>query len=406
MGVLTDLIKHPVEFPALVRVKLAADRAKRLPKDKALAFCYEMLNLVSRSFAIVIQQLPQELKDAVCIFYLVLRGLDTIEDDMAIPQDIKIPELLTFHEKIFDPTYTRSCGEKHYRRLMANFFLVTEAFLKLKPMYQEIIKEITRAMGKGMADFIPKKVETVGDYNQYCFYVAGLVGVGLSQLYAKSGLESEEILAYDTIGSLSDSMGKFLQKTNIIRDYLEDIMEIPAPRMFWPRDVWSKYAKQLEDFKLLEYPDNEDDALNCLNELITNALTHVPDCLEYMKQVKDPNLFAFTAIPQVMAIATLGKCYDNPMVFKGVVKIRRGLAAKLTVSTRSMRDVYIQFARYSDQIASKIRISVRETWTMDKNAEATLTAVEKIQELCAGGLREIKSEQEIMQGTYWCMCVA
>jgi farnesyl-diphosphate farnesyltransferase len=34
---------------------------------------------------------------------------------------------------------------------------------------------------------------------------------------------------------LSNSMGLFLQKTNIIRDYLEDINE---KRIFWPREVW------------------------------------------------------------------------------------------------------------------------------------------------------------------------
>ena len=42
------------------------------------------------------------------------------------------------------------------------------------------------------------------------------------------------------MSDLSNGMGLFLQKTNIIRDYLEDIMEEPAPRMFWPRDVWGK----------------------------------------------------------------------------------------------------------------------------------------------------------------------
>jgi farnesyl-diphosphate farnesyltransferase len=55
----------------------------------------------ARSFAIVIQQLPNPLRDAICVFYLVLRALDTVEDDMAIDNDIKIPALLAFHENIY-----------------------------------------------------------------------------------------------------------------------------------------------------------------------------------------------------------------------------------------------------------------------------------------------------------------
>jgi farnesyl-diphosphate farnesyltransferase len=53
------------------------------------------------SFAIVIQQLPNPLRDAICVFYLVLRGLDTVEDDMALPDDIKLPALLSFHKDIY-----------------------------------------------------------------------------------------------------------------------------------------------------------------------------------------------------------------------------------------------------------------------------------------------------------------
>jgi hypothetical protein len=40
-------------------------------------------------------------------------------------------------------------------------------------------------------------------------------------------------------------MGLFLQKTNIIRDYREDLDD---KRRFWPKQVWSKYAKDLSDF--------------------------------------------------------------------------------------------------------------------------------------------------------------
>jgi farnesyl-diphosphate farnesyltransferase len=50
---------------------------------------------------VVIQQLPNPLRDAICVFYLVLRGLDTVEDDMSIPIKTKVPLLTSFHEKIY-----------------------------------------------------------------------------------------------------------------------------------------------------------------------------------------------------------------------------------------------------------------------------------------------------------------
>lgn len=66
---------------------------------------------------------------------------------------------------------------------------------------------------------------------QYCHYVAGLVGVGLSKLFSASKLEDPEV-GQDT--ELANSMGLFLQKTNIIRDYLEDTQE---GRAFWPQEA-------------------------------------------------------------------------------------------------------------------------------------------------------------------------
>ncbi len=45
-----------------------------------------------------------------------------------------------------------------------------------------MITDITKGMGEGMADFIEKKVLSIEDYDLYCHYVAGLVGIGLSQV--------------------------------------------------------------------------------------------------------------------------------------------------------------------------------------------------------------------------------
>ncbi|XP_058068108.1 squalene synthase 3-like isoform X3 [Magnolia sinica] len=337
MGSLGAILKHPEDFYPLVKLKIAAIQAeKQIPDDPHWAFCYIMLHRVSRSFALAIQQLRPQLRNAVCIFYLVLRGLDTVG------------------------------GTKDYKVLMDKFHYVSTAFLELRRSYQEAIEDITKRMGAGMAKFICKEVETVDDYEEYCHYAAGLVGLGLSKLFHASGLED---MAPD---SLSNSMGLFLQKTNIIRDYLEDINEIPESRMFWPRQIWSKYANKLEDLKYEEYSVK---AVQCLNEMVTNALAHVEDCLEYISSLQDPSIFRFCAIPQIMAIGTLALCYNNLEVFRGVVKMRRGLTAKVVVQTRTMSDVYGAFFDFSCMLKAKVDKN-------DPNATQTLNLVEAIQKAC------------------------
>ncbi|XAR59105.1 Squalene synthase [Bertholletia excelsa] len=378
MGSLGAILKHPDDVYPLVKLKMAARNAeKQIPPSPHWGFCYSMLHKVSRSFSLVIQQLGPQLRDAVCIFYLVLRALDTVEDDTSIATNVKVPILMAFHRHIYDHDWHFSCGTKDYKVLMDKFHHVSTAFLELGRSYQEAIEDITMKMGAGMAKFICKEVETIDDYDEYCHYVAGLVGLGLSKLFHASGSED---LASD---SLSNSMGLFLQKTNIIRDYLEDINEIPKSRMFWPRQIWSKYVSKLEDLKDEE---NSVKAVECLNDMVTNALIHAEDCLTYMSALRDPAIFRFCAIPQIMAIGTLALCYNNVEVFRGVVKMRRGLTAKVIDGTRTMSDVYGAFFDFSCLLKSKVNKN-------DPNATKTLSRIEAIQKRCreSGTLNKRKS---------------
>ncbi|KAL0281807.1 UNVERIFIED_CONTAM: Squalene synthase 12, partial [Sesamum radiatum] len=58
--------RHPDDLYPMVKLKLAARRAeKQIPAEPHWAFCYSMLHKVSRSFALVIQQLDTDLRDAV-----------------------------------------------------------------------------------------------------------------------------------------------------------------------------------------------------------------------------------------------------------------------------------------------------------------------------------------------------
>jgi len=304
-------------------------------------YCYTKLQQVSRSFSAVILSLPPELRESICLFYLVCRGLDTIEDDMKPTVEAKEPHLRTFFEKLNKPGWNiKGFGDiPDEIELLENFDRVIEALAGIKPAYFDVIRDIAKKMGNGMADFLTKPVLTTDDYDLYCWYVAGLVGEGLSRLFAVSGLEDPKVADAE---KLYRSMGLFLQKTNIIRDYLDDLSQIP-PRVWYPKEIWSKYTDRIENFK---DPKNSAKAVQCLNHMVANALSHAVDVMDYMKLLKHPDVFRFCAIPQVMAIATLYECYNNPDVFTSEVKIRKPLAVKLILETATYEHVAAVFKEY------------------------------------------------------------
>merc|ERR1712004_478517 len=261
-----DLLKslsYPEEILALIKFKLGRCESVQ-PKiqtglRESLCTCYKLLNATSRSFAAVIQALEGDLRDAVCIFYLVLRALDTVEDDMTIANDEKIPMLKAFHTYLQDADWTYTRSQEKDRAVLELFPQISYEFSQLAPMYQEVISEICEKMGAGMIKYLDVAPDALQDWDEYCHYVAGLVGIGLSRLFSASQQEAA-LVGEDT--ALSNSMGLFLQKTNIIRDYLEDVRD---GRHFWPKQAWSKHTAALEGFALA---DHRPAAMLCLNELI------------------------------------------------------------------------------------------------------------------------------------------
>ncbi|KAG1941823.1 squalene synthase [Pimephales promelas] len=293
-----DILKslgHPEEIINLFKYKIGGCRSV-MPKldydsmTETLRTCYSYLNQTSRSFSAVIQALDGELRHAVCIFYLVLRALDTVEDDMTIPLEKKVPMLHDFHSFLYQPEWSFSESREKDRQVLEDFPTISVEFRNLGQEYRDVISDICHRMGVGMAEFLEKKVSSMKEWDKYCHYVAGLVGIGLSRLFSASQLEDAEV-GRDT--ELANSMGLFLQKTNIIRDYLEDQQQ---GRAFWPQEAWSQFASRLEDFA---QPQNLSSALSCLNLLVTDALRHVPDVIAYLSRLRNQSVFNFCAIPQV-----------------------------------------------------------------------------------------------------------
>ncbi|KAH8682528.1 farnesyl-diphosphate farnesyl transferase [Xylariales sp. PMI_506] len=346
---------HPNQLRSIIQWKVWHEPAYRRDPSKepeTLKSCFKFLNMTSRSFALVIQELNPDMLVPVALFYLVLRGLDTIEDDMTIPLEKKEPLLRGFDKlmKIDGWTFTENGPNEKDRELLVHFDDVIVELKKVKPHYYEIIEDITIKMGNGMADYAIKAeeglgVETIPQYEEYCHYVAGLVGEGLTRLFVAGEYANPAVLKRP---ELTESMGQFLQKTNIIRDVHEDFLD---KRRFWPTEIWSKYVDTWDD---LFKPENRVKAVHCSSEMVLHSLKHAEECLFYMAAIREQSVFNFVAIPQSMAIATLELVFQNPAIFERNVKITKGDACQLMIeSTQNLRVLCDTFRTYARRIVKK-----------------------------------------------------
>jgi len=202
---------------------------------------------------------------------------------------------------------------------------------------------------------------------------------------------------------LANSMGLFLQKTNIIRDYLEDYVD---GRAFWPQSLWRSYAhtRDLGEFarptarysaaaaknhgsalaaafpspavRRIVAKGASDRALRCLDALVADALLVVPDALEYLRRLRTPRVYRFCAIPQVMAIATLDECFDNPKLFTGVVKIRKGTAARIILESQTHDATLEWFDHFARSILKKLPASSADEKTKESIQNSCLAIVD------------------------------
>ncbi len=381
--VLLELLANPRELAAVLQLKWRVREIAKKNSQKRIGahwdFCFGILIDVSRSFNIVIQQLGDEMRDAICIFYLVLRGLDTVEDDMALDVKIKRARLKSFWKDLENDDFSMQCGDKEvYRTLMAKFPLVIQAYKELDEKYRAVIRDITKRMGEGMLEFLDKgSMATIKEYELYCHYVAGLVGIGLSNLFSESGLESPKV---GQRSDLSNSMGLFLQKTNIIRDFREDLDD---NRRWWPEEIWKMYTQDLKTFTS-KRPADKELALRCLNHMVANALDHVPQCIEYLRSIKDHQNFLFCAIPQVMAAHTLALVFSNEDVFQDTLKIRKGRTARIFMETRDLASVLDVFLDSIDIMETKVCMQLSGSVCLFSNTPLDQMQLNILREISTG----------------------
>lgn len=318
-----------------------ADSARQLDFD----YQAEILPGVSRTFALTIPVLPEELAGIVTNAYLLCRLADTIEDDVGLDSAQKS----MFHERFVAVVDGREAAEPFgrdllpllsdqvladERELVRNVDKVIRVTHGFSPEVRASLSRCVRIMCAGMPRFQRSKsldgLEDLDEMASYCYYVAGVVGEMLTELFC---LHCPELAARkDQMMRLAVSFGQGLQMTNILKDIWDDRR---ADSCWLPRSVF-----QDGEFTLARLEDHHPSQCfeRGLGELIGVAHAHLRNALEYTRLIpkREVGIRKFCLWAIGLAVLTLRKIYRNPGFRSGAeVKVSRR-TVKATVLTTNM----------------------------------------------------------------------
>lgn len=98
--------------------------------------------------------------------------------------------------------------------------------------------------------------------------------------------------------------------------------------------------------------------------MVCDVLRHIPAVIDYLASLRNPSVFRFCAIPQVMAIATLNEVYNNANVFQVKVKISKSDACRIMVHVIDLTSALSIFAEYCHAMERKLSI-IRNRYNID-----------------------------------------
>lgn len=188
---------------------------------KALKEAMGILKATSRTFFIPITFLEKELKTTVGMAYLCMRAIDEIEDHEDIDIEAKAQMLdktaaLLLKSPFDDKAYAAVISD--YATILPEVSVRLAEWLALTPEgIRTKVAASTSEMATGMAKWARKNwiCKTKEDLDDYTYYVAGLVGTMLSDIW----LWGADV---ETDRDLAIGYGRGLQAVNILRNQGED----------------------------------------------------------------------------------------------------------------------------------------------------------------------------------------
>ena len=309
------------------------------------AYQDQILPAVSRTFALTIPELPPALRTAVTNAYLLCRIADTIEDEPALSPAASLHFLQRFVAVLYSQESASVLAQdlapqlssqtlKAEADLVANMERVVRVTDRLDGPQRFAIQRCVEVMCGGMHQFQQtaslRGVPRQSDMDDYCYYVAGVVGQMLTELFC--GYSPQVARQRASLHELDVSFAQGLQMTNILKDVWED----RGRGACWlPQEVFSRHGIDLGQLAP-ERADGRFDA--AMRELVGVAHTHLRNALAFTLLIPgtEAGIRRFCLWAIGLAILTLRKIASTPGFTSGKqVKVSRSAVAVTRITTNA-----------------------------------------------------------------------
>jgi len=344
INLLTHLGRHlnvPMSEPLI-----SLDNPKSLSQLTDNDFQALLLEGVSRTFALTIPQLPQQLYGAVANAYLLCRIVDTIEDEVSLSAQQKKYFCSEFIEVVKTGNNAELFAVDLAPLLSDQTIPAEHTLIHVLPRVIQITHSFdeeqiaalaccVETMAAGMpiyqAQNLHNGLATLADLDTYCYYVAGCVGEMLAKLFCHYSPEIAQ--NKETLLLLSVSFGQGLQMTNILKDIWDDAQR----GVCWlPQDIFTETGFELKN---ISTDVDHEGFTTGLEHLISIAHGHLQNALTYtlMIPTHETGIRNFCLWALGMAVLTLKKIKQN-LDFRqsDQVKITRNSVKATIFATRLM----------------------------------------------------------------------
>jgi farnesyl-diphosphate farnesyltransferase len=305
-------------------------------------FCREILPAVSRTFALSIRLLPGDLGAAVRCAYLICRIADTIEDEPDVTAEAKAPRFDALASCFDDVTAADQfaartgvvSGDPAHVRLVQHTDLVFVAYWELPERTRAHVRHWVGEMIAGMRKFVllyPHgiRIQSIDEYKEYCYYVAGTVGYLLTDLWHEHS-PSIRTPQYDVLRQRCRAFAEALQTVNILKDVARDAEHENS--IYIPEQLLLAHGSAHAMILASDRAEQTGAALATLTQLAWRDLDQATAYLLAIPR-RAVSIRLFCALPLLFAYATLRDLTRAPeaLARREVVKISRSEVKSLTI---------------------------------------------------------------------------